>query len=271
MSYLPLVKVDLRTNTARVTSPFIPTIHAHHPDGALDLAQRLRLTAILLAARWAGRQRKSRRMSGLQTEFDNPRLWKAVEVPRGLLSDHAWALAVEHQPAWVINHGLRTHAWAQAFGVIGGLSADREALFAAAMLHDAGLTPVAATPPGHCFAIRGARYARQTLGRVTDPKTLDVVAQAIARHLDFQVNVFDGVEAHLLQAGAMADVLGRSVARVPRTVRERVLSAHPRLGMKEELCRCMVRESAAAPHSRVACYVKQIDFLGLIRQAPFDE
>lgn len=258
-------------DSAGMSNVFIPKVHADHPDGALTLSQRWRLSSMLLAARWAARRRKSRRRAERFSELDNPKIWSAIEVPRGRLADHAWALAHAHQPAWIVNHGLRTHAWAQAFGVIAGLSPDREALFAAAMLHDAGLTPVAETPPEHCFAIRGARYARRTLEGAADAHTLDVVAEAIARHLDFQVELCDGVEAHLLQAGAMADVLGHNLARLANPVRQHVLSVHPRIGMKEAVCRYMVHESVVAPQSRVALYVKHIDFVNLIRQSPFDE
>lgn len=254
-----------------MSKSFIPKIHAGHANGALDLAQRLRLTAMLLAARWATRRRSTRRPEpAWQAELANPALWRAIAVPKGRLAERAWSLACAHQPPWIVNHGLRTHAWAQAFGVIGGLSPDGEALFSAAMLHDAGLTAVAALPADHCFAVRGAGYARRSLDGVADARTVEAVAEAIARHLDFQVDVGDGVEAHLLQAGAMADVLGRGLHRLAGTLREQVLSAHPRLGMKEELCRCMAREAAAAPHSRIACYVRRIDFLSLVRQAPFD-
>lgn len=272
MSFLPLVRPHLRANTSAMAT-IIPTIHAGHPTGLLDLPQRMRMTAALLAARWWRRRRATGQgvRGGLHTELDKPALWRAIEAPKGRLAQRAWALAQEHQPPWMVNHGLRSYAWGQALGVIGGLSPDREALFAAAMLHDAGLTPVAATPPQSCFAIRGARHARHALEGATDLRTLEVVVQAIARHLDLHVDVGDGVEAHLMQAGAMADVLGHRVDRVPHDVREQVLGAHPRLGMKEELCRCMSRETAAAPHSRVGCYVRHIDFLNLIRQAPFEE
>lgn len=254
-----------------MSNVFIPRFYGDHPDGALDLSQRLRLTLLLLATRWTARRRKSRQTSENASELDNPKVWRAIEAPNGRLTDLAWALAREHQPVWLVNHCLRTYAWGQAFGVVAGINPDREALFAASMLHDAGLTPVAAEPPGHCFALRGARYARRTLDGVTDANTVNVVADAIARHLDLQVEVRDGVEAHLLQAGAMADVLGHKLAGLPKSVRQHVLSMHPRVGMKEALCRCLVRESAAAPRSRVACYVKHIDFLSLIRRSPFDE
>lgn len=250
---------------------FLPRINADHPDGVLDRMQRLRLTAAMLVARWMRRRRKHRPRNELQSELSNPLLWKAVEQPRGRLAAHVWKVAEAHQPAWLVNHCLRTDAWGQVLGVIGGLSFDREALFAAAMLHDVGLTALAAMPPEHCFAIRGARYAMQTLDGVTDSQTVQLVAQAIARHIDLQVDERDGVEAHLLHAGAIADVLGRNMTRIPEPVRRHIVSWHPRMGMKEALCRCMLRESTAAPHSRAACYVRQIGFVDLIRQAPFDE
>lgn len=245
----------------------LPKIGADHGNGSLDLAQRWRLTLALLAAQLA---RRRRARPSLRPEVTEAVLWRSIEAPRGRLADRAWELARQQQPPWLINHSLRTHAWAQAFGVLAGLTPDREALFAAAMLHDAGLTPAAATPASHCFAVRGARYAKTALEGSTDAKTADVIADAIAHHLDLQVDLRDGVEAHLLQAGAMADVLGRRITNLPPAFRVNVLATHPRLKMKDELCRCMAQESVAAPHTRMGCYVRRIDFLGLIRQAPYD-
>lgn len=254
-----------------MTLSLIPKIHADHPDGRLGLVARARLNLALLAS---GRARnKSRRghPDPLSEELQHPLLWQAVQAPEGPLAARAWGLARAHQPAWLINHGLRTYAWAQAFAVIGALRPDREVLYAAAMLHDAGLTPAAATPAEHCFAVRGARYARQALAAEASADRVEHVAEAIARHLDLQVHLHEGVEAHLLQAGAMVDVLGRGLQRVPADLREQVLQAHPRLQMKEALCRCMTTAVQGAPHSRAACYVRRLDFLRLIREAPFDE
>jgi hypothetical protein len=255
-----------------MTISLIPKIHADHHSGSLDLTQRWRLSVALLLARMARRARSRKRThQRVHAELLDPALWNAIEAPHGKLAGRAWELASDHQPAWLLNHGLRTHAWAQAFAVVAGLAPDREGLFAAAMLHDAGLTAAAATPASHCFAVRGARYAAQALDGATEPATLDLVAEAIARHLDLQVDLGDGAEAHLLQAGAMADVLGHRLPQLPLALRTHVLTTHPRLKMKEELCRCMTKEIAAAPHTRMHCYVRRIDFLGLIRQAPFEE
>jgi hypothetical protein len=269
MSDWTLVDELAGDETGVMATSLIPKVHSHHRDGVLDVSQRWRLTTGLLMSRFVGRRRS--RPGGLRAELENPNVWRAIEVPRGDLADRAWELAAQHQPAWLLNHGLRTHAWAQAFGVIQGLAPQHELIFAAAMLHDAGLTPAAASPAEHCFAVRGSRYARQALDGTTAPASVHTIAEAIARHLDLQVDVRDGIEAHLLQAGAMADVLGRGLRRLPQTVRTRVLETHPRLGLKDELCRCMQREAAAGPHTRVGCYVRRIGFLDLIRQAPFDE
>ncbi|MCR5883825.1 hypothetical protein LRS03_13550 [Rhizobacter sp. J219] len=253
-------------------SSLIPTFHADHRSGSLDLTERWRLSVALLLAGVARKARsRSRPQTRVRSDLLNPALWNAIEAPQGRLANRAWELARGQQPAWLLNHGLRTHAWAQAFGVIAGLAPDREALFAAAMLHDAGLTPAAPTPANHCFAVRGARYAASSLKEVAAPATLNLVAEAIARHLDLQVDPGDGAEAHLLQAGAMADVLGHRVQQLPLALRTHVLTVHPRLQMKEELCRCMTKEITLAPHTRVDCYVRRIDFLSLIRQAPFEE
>ncbi|MCW7536742.1 HD domain-containing protein [Aquabacterium sp. A7-Y] len=214
--------------------------------------------------------RSPRRPRGELRDIENPKLWKAIEPPTGRLAERAWSLAKASQPEWLQNHGLRTYAWAQALGVIGGLEAHDECLFAASVLHDAGLTPAAATPSEHCFAIRGARYARQALAPVGS-ESVEIVAHAIARHLDLVVPVGDGVEAHLLQAGAAVDVLGQGLARIPPVVREHVLHRHPRQQMKKELCRCMQQVAATAPSTRAGFYVRRIGFINLIERSPFEE
>lgn len=210
-------------------------------------------------------------MDCTQPTVVDARVWLAIKPPSDPLASTAWSLAHAHQAPWLVNHGLRTYAWGQALAVIGDLRPDTPCLFAAAMLHDAGLTAQAAHPGDHCFALRGARYARAALVGSADARRVENVAQAIARHLDFQVPVRDGVEAHLLQAGAMVDVLGRGLARISPSVRQQVLEAHPRLKMKVELCRCMREQVARSPQSRIGFYARKIGFIELIQRAPFEE
>lgn len=252
----------------------LPKIDAEAPSGQLSLAQRWQITLSALGQRLAGGGRRragGQRPPAALADLQNPRLWQAIEPPRGRLAERALQLAQAQQPPWLLNHGLRTYAWGQALAVLGDLQPDGECLFAASVLHDAGLTPAAAQPPDHCFAVRGARYARAALADAGPPPAVHRVAQAIARHLDLQVPLADGVEAHLLQAGASVDVMGRGLARLPSPLRDRVLQAHPRLQMKNELCRCLRHEAQNAPRSRMGLYVRRLGLVDLVQRAPFDE
>lgn len=248
----------------------VPRIGAGHADGRLALLQQWRLTVLMLATatRRAGARTPARPTA--LSEVQSPALWRSLKPPAGAMAERAWQLALRDQPVWLSNHGLRTHAWAQAMGLLADHQFDAEALFAAALLHDSGLTDTAASPPQHCFALRSARFARQALAGVGTPARVQLVAEAIARHLDFQVHLRDGVEAHLLQAGALLDVTGRGLSRVPVDLRHQVLAAHPRAGMKEGLCQCMGRVAQQAPGTRASLYVRRFGFLDLIRSAPFD-
>lgn len=251
-----------------------PPAHPHPThlrDGLLSLSQRWQLTLNLLWGRTRSALTARRASPATRSALGNPVLWRSLQPPTSALATQAWAHASARQPAWLNNHCLRTYAWGQAVGLIAGLSADTELLFVATALHDLGLTAAASAPEGHCFAMRGAQHARQLLAPLASAERTEAVAYAIERHLDFRVDLQAGVEAHLLQAGAMMDVLGRGLSRVPEGVRGQVLGAHPRLHMKRELCLCMQQQAHTAPHSRVGLYVRRFGFVDLIRHAPFEE
>ncbi len=247
----------------------LPRILADHPTGQLTLLERWRTVTAALLMRTA-RSRRSN-ASAAAPAWMTGKLVASMLPPEGSLAQKAWQLAQAHQPEWLNQHTLRTWAFAQALGIVGDLAFDREQLFAAAALHDIGLVPEAATPTDHCFAVRGARYATRTLQAVASKRAVDIVAHAIARHLDLSVEPSDGVEAHLLQAGAMADVLGRGLSRLSTDYRQIVLERHPRAGMKHALCQCMRHEAATAPRSRMGLYVRRIGFVDLIQRAPYED
>ncbi len=194
-----------------------------------------------------------------------------IVPPQDALARHAWELGHNTQPAWLLQHALRTYVWGELLALQGGLRPDHSVLFAACMLHDVGLTPHAASPADHCFAVRGARYARQHLQAHGSGEQRHAVATAICLHLDLKVESSQGLEAHLLQAGAGVDVLGRGLGRIPAPVRDAVLQRHPRLGCKQALCQCMRAEALRAPHTRMGLYARRLGFVELIEKAPFAE
>ena len=257
-----------------------PTANNLAPSGQLSLMQRWHLTLAVLSER-LGNTLRSRPRSAqgphqlpkdMTDDLLRPALWRSLQAPKSALAQMVWQYTRVRQPEWLNNHCLRTFAWAQAVGHIGGIKADADLLFAAAALHDIGLTPSASEPTTYCFAMRGATHARQLLAPSLPTEQVETVSKAIAHHLDFRVGLDDaGAEAHLLQAGAMIDVLGKGISHVPRAVREQILIEYPRLHMKRELCQCIRQQVAGAPNSRMGLYVGRFGFLKLIARAPFDE
>lgn len=236
-------------------------------DGRLSLADRWALALSAVRTRLASRREAHPPPLGL-----DPRALDSIAPPQDARSQATLTWAAEVQPAWLLQHALRTYAWARLLALGGGHAHDAALLYAASLLHDLGLTPIAAEPGHGCFAVRGAKAAERFLESAgASPQHVHGVACAIALHLDVRVGAEQGIEAHLLNAGAGLDVVGRRSRELAPALKQAVLARHPRLGMKAALCACMRREVGNAPDTRMGLYVGRFGFLDLIEKAPFDE
>jgi hypothetical protein len=236
-------------------------------EGRLSLVDRWGIALGVVRTRLAAR----RRSSPAPIELD-ARALDSIEPPADTVSQAVLRFAADAQPAWLLQHALRTYAWGRLLALNGDWAHEAAVLYAASLLHDIGLTPAAAEPADGCFAVRGAREAQQVLAKAGARTTqAHRVACAIALHLDLAVGLQQGVEAHLLSAGAGLDVLGRRSRELAPALQQAVLARHPRLAMKRELCACLRREARAAPRTRMGLYVGRLGFLDLIARAPFDE
>lgn len=243
--------------------------------GDLTLTERWGLT--LAAIRKRVELRRQGRPAGASSALNaldrlGLRALDQVEHPWDALAFAASTAAQQLQPQWLTNHGWRTYAWGTLLARNADLDYDKSLFFSACMLHDLGLTPHAAAPNDQCFTLRGARAASDILRTAgASEGQVHCVAQAITLHLNLDVGVEQGVEAHLVQAGAGLDVVGQRSQEVPALLRHAVVGKHPRLGFKHQFCNCIQAESANTPRSRMGLYVRRLRFLDLIRQAPFDE
>ncbi|MCE2646845.1 MAG: hypothetical protein LW835_16915 [Burkholderiaceae bacterium] len=236
-------------------------------EGRLSLADRWGIALGAVRTRLAAR----RRGPFMPIEL-NARALDSIVPPADAVSRAVLGFAADAQPAWLLQHALRTYAWGRLLALNGDWAHEAKVLYAASLLHDLGLTSAAAEPADGCFAVRGARAAQQVLTQAGAGTTeAHRVACAIALHLDLTVGRQRGVEAHLLSAGAGLDVVGRRSRELAPALMQAVLARHPRLAMKRELCACMRREAQAAPHTRMGLYVGRFGFLDLIEKAPFDE
>jgi len=238
-------------------------------DGRLSAFDRWRVSLNAVSLRLAA-LRPARRKADV---LDDLQALACIHPPTDELSNRAWHFAQSCQPPWLLQHALRTYAWARLLAHKDGIPHEVETVFAAALLHDVGLTQAAADPVDGCFAVRGARAAMTFMREAgASADQANRVAIAIALHLDLEVSISErGTHAHLLQAGAALDVVGSRSRELSRQVRQGVLDVHPRLGLKQQLCVCMRREAAASPRSRMGLYVDRFRFPDLIQRAPFDE
>src|SRR6185503_2275603 len=123
-------------------------------------------------------------------------------------------------------------AFGTALGELDHLDVDRDLLYAAAMLHDIGLS----TPtPQVDFTRASARAARDLAEQVGLSSTAtDTLLTAITLHHSPGVTLAHGPVAYLLSAGTGLDVIGLRSWKLPPGVLAEVTSTYPRLGFKHE-------------------------------------
>jgi hypothetical protein len=135
------------------------------------------------------------------------------------------------EPA-IFNHSMRTYLYGRFLGEVQGMLPDRdyddELLFLGCVLHDAGLSA-----PGNGdqrFELDGADLAATWLTeRGLAPEKVEIVWDAVALHLCFEIAMRKRPEIALVTAGAGYD-LGGGGPDLPAGYADRVHAALPRRG-----------------------------------------
>ena len=173
----------------------------------------------------------------------------------------------------LFHHSCRTYFWAAALASIDQVHYDPEELAVASLLHDLhlGKTQTRAAMGCNCFAGAGVAAAEAWLmAHNVGLASVNAIAEAIALHLNPGVPLSSGATAHLLNVGAMADVVGTRISTIAVDQREIVLAGYPRSGFKKEMAHRMRAEHLAAPKTR-AGFLMNIGFARMIDMAPFEE
>jgi hypothetical protein len=234
--------------------------------GTLTRPQRLRLTLDAARAEVSGLLARRRRAAptvdlGLVSDRQPPDTALAREVG---------ALAAESLSDDWLRHSLRTWLWGELLAELDGIEYDAETFHIAALLHDLTLGPAYPTPPETgCFAVHGGDVARQLLtDRGAPADQAELVGDAIAAHFNVRVPRSWGAEAHLLNAGAYLDVVGRRRPELPPAVVTAVLDRYPRKGLEAAVFAAMAAEAQARPHSRPGV-LWRLGMRGAVRRAGF--
>lgn len=173
----------------------------------------------------------------------------------------------------VYHHSCRTYLWAASLAQIREISYDPEELAIASLLHDLelGKTHDRFTKGCHCFAGAGAHSAEAWLAsNNVSLEMREAIAEAIALHLNPGVPLALGATSHLLNAGAMADVVGTQIGTISSLQRQSILSSYPRNDFKKEMKALMGQELRHAPKTR-AGFLMSIGFVKLVDAAPFTD
>lgn len=166
------------------------------------------------------------------------------------------ALALEAIRHWaspeLVDHSIRSWAWARSLGLSRGLRHDPELLYVAAMLHDAGVTPAfdahetafetAGGAVGWVFAA-GAGWPASRRTRVSE---------VIERHMWTSVDPDQDAEGHLLEVATSLDVSGVAPELWDADLLRAVTARHPRGAFSGAFAASIHAQAARKPGSGAA-------------------
>jgi hypothetical protein len=191
----------------------------------------------------------------------------ALVPPSSVLTRAAEEEARRRLSPALLNHSYRTYAFGVAVGTVEHIAVDRELLFAAAMLHDIGLSEPAQPVDFTLASARVARDVAETVGLST--AATKSMRTAITMHHSPGVTPADGAVAYLLSAGAGVDVMGLRAWKLPPDVLSEAVDERPRLGFKQEFSAAFRAEAEAVPSGRARLLRRYAAFDLAIKLAPF--
>jgi hypothetical protein len=151
---------------------------------------------------------------------------------------------------------MRTWAWAVLFAQMDELTFDEEVLAVACVLHDIALLPQDQNNSGNCtccFAVSGGQQSFHFLQNLDwSENRAALVQDAISLHMNINVGLDDGVEAHLLHEGAALDVVGARYKELDSSTHKTVLENYPRDNFKLKFSDAMHQQAQLTAGSRTA-------------------
>lgn len=191
-----------------------------------------------------------------------------MPVPDSALARRARELIADAAPPFLVNHSVRSYAWAVDLARHDGLEFDPEILYVSAMLHDVGLVP--AYDLGGDYAVDGAIAAERLAVEAGEPEArARAIYDAIALHNDEVLPPDPAAEVVLLWDATGVDVTGERLTDIRSAIIPVVLAAYPRLDFKRMFTARFVDQVSRKPTS-LAAEMAARGILEGIAQAPFE-
>jgi len=209
------------------------------------------------------------------------RLIAGVSVPHGPLI----AAVIEHAQRlcepYLFNHVMRSWLFTEAIGRIKGLDYDREVVAIGTILHDIGLTAGVSGP--NRFEVNGADAALSFIkGKGLSDRRAQLIWDLVALNSTPSLALHKEPEVAVGTMGIGLDYGGFGIESLPAADVERILSAFPRLRMKQQFAATCCRLVTAKPETsndnflrdfgeRFVPGYKAVSTVDLLMNAPFDE
>jgi hypothetical protein len=182
---------------------------------------------------------------------------------------------------YLFNHAMRSWLFAEATGRIRGLDYDREIVAIGTVLHDIGLTTSVSGP--NRFEVNGADAALSFIkGKGLSDRRAQLIWDLVALNSTPSLALHKEPEVAVGTMGIGLDYGGFGVQALPAGDLERILSAFPRLKMKQRFADTCCRLVAEKPETSYDNFLrdfgerfvpgyKTVSTVDLLMNAPFGE
>jgi len=209
------------------------------------------------------------------------RLIAGVSVPDGSLITAVIEHAQRLSEPYLFNHAMRSWLFAEAIGRIKGIDYDREVVAVGTILHDIGLTASVSGP--NRFEVNGADAALSFIkGKGISDRRAQLIWDTVALNSTPSLALHKEPEVAVATMGIGLDYGGFGIEALPTADVERILSAFPRLKMKQQFAETCCRLATNKPETSYDNFLrdfgerfvpgyKAVSTVDLLMNAPFDE
>jgi hypothetical protein len=209
------------------------------------------------------------------------RLIAGVSVPDNPLITAVIEHAQRLSEPYLFNHAMRSWLFAETIGRVKGIDYDHEVVAIGTVLHDIGLTASVSGP--NRFEVNGADAALSFIkGEGLSDRRAQLIWDLVALNSTPSLALHKEPEVAVGTMGIGLDYGGFGVDALPAGDVERILSAFPRLRMKQKFTETCCRLVAAKPETSYDNFLrdfgerfvpgyKAVSTVDLLMNAPFDE
>src|SRR3954466_13699547 len=209
------------------------------------------------------------------------RVIAGISVPDGPLITAVIEHAQQLSEPYLFNHAMRSWLFAEVIGHVKAIDYDREVVAIGTILHDIGLTASVSGPSR--FEVNGADAVVSFIrGRGFTDRRVQLIWDLVALNSTPSLALHKEPEVAVGTMGIGLDYGGFGVQALPGGDVERILSAFPRLKMKERFADTCCRLVTARPETTYDNFLrdfgerfvpgyKSVSTVDLLMNAPFDE